>query len=157
MFNRIKTFSIISLLAYFSLPLSSNAQSCEKLNLVGGDGTSITKTVSQPTIPGPFGITITSNNWNTDWAVSGRRDFKSFKATIVSEDGGTFSIEMYLKYSDQTHDIFFDRDSITLETNKPLIIEAKSRPDDQPYQVNLFVGGLENIGNSYQADVEGCY
>jgi hypothetical protein len=69
------------------------------LSLLGGQGSEVTKTVSPPTIPGPFGIKVTRNNWNTDWAVPGGRKFKSFVTTIVSEDGGSFDIRMFLKYS----------------------------------------------------------
>lgn len=154
MYNRLAIFSFVSILTCFSLP--SNAETCQPLNLVGGNGTSVTKTVSQPTIPGPLGIKVTQDNWNTDWAVPGNTDFNAFKAEIISKNGSSFSVKMYLKYSDQTSDNFFDQDSVNLKPNEPLIIEATPREKDQPYQINLFVGGLNHVGNNYQASVMGC-
>jgi hypothetical protein len=125
-----------------------------------GQGSSVTKTVSPPTIPaGPLGIVgvdITRNNWNTDWAVPSERKFRRFVATIVSENGGSFDIKMYLKYSDQTAGEFYNSDGVQLTPGKPLTIEATPRPEDEPYQVNLFVGGLNHIGNTYTASVSGC-
>jgi hypothetical protein len=154
MLYRLSVLSIVTLLTCFALP--SNAETCKPLNLVGGEGSEVSKTVSQPTIPGPFGINVTSNNWNTDWSVPGGQKFQSFKIKIVSESGGSFGISMYLKYSDQTSDQFFDQESIRLEPNTPLIIEATPRKNDQPFQINLFVGGLNHLGNSYRASALGC-
>lgn len=75
--------------------------------LVGGQGSTVTKTVSTPTIPAPFGINITRNNWNTDWAVpSNNNTFRRYLVEISSNDGGPFDIRIYLKYSDQTADQF---------------------------------------------------
>ncbi len=72
-----KLTSITGLLSLSAVLLSSHlpaaSQNCRPLSLLGGEGSDITKTVSQPTIPGPFGVTITRNNWNTDWAVPGGR------------------------------------------------------------------------------------
>jgi hypothetical protein len=68
-----KLTSIPGLLSLSAVLLSSHlpaaAQNCRPLSLLGGEGSEVTKSVSQPTVPGPFGVTITRNNWNTDWAV----------------------------------------------------------------------------------------
>lgn len=139
-----------------SFPFPSQGETCMPLSLVGGQGSEVTKTVSQPTIPGPFGVDITRNNWNTDWAVPSDRSFRSFVATIVSEKGGSFDIKMYLKYSDQTAGEFYNASGVQLNSRDPLKITAGSRTNDEPYQVNLFIGGLNHIGNSYKASVFGC-
>ena len=154
MFYRPLLWAVVTSL--ISFPLSTQAETCTPLSLVGGQGSEVTKTVSQPTIPGPFGIDITRNNWNTDWAVPSERNFRRFVATIVSENGGSFDIKMYLKYSDQTTGEFYNTDGVQLNPGKPLTIDATPRPEDEPYQVNLFVGGLEHIGSSYKASVVGC-
>ncbi|MFM8293707.1 MAG: hypothetical protein ACKN9E_04070 [Microcystaceae cyanobacterium] len=140
----------------FSVQLPSHAETCMPLSLVGGEGSEVTKTVSGPTLPGPFGIKIKRNNWNTDWAVPGGRKFRRFVATIVAENGGTFDIRMFLKYSDQTAEEFFNQNGKRLKANQPLTIEATPRPEDNPFQVNVFVNGLPAIGQTYRAEVVGC-
>ena len=149
-------FSGISAI-FLSVQLPTLAQTCTPLSLVGGQGSEVTKTVSGPTIPGPFGIKIKRNNWNTDWAVPGRRKFKSFVGTIVSDNGGSFDIRMFLKYSDQTAEEFFNQNGTRLEPGKPLRIEATPRLQDSPFQVNIFVNGLSAIGLTYRASVVGCF
>ncbi|MFN5514767.1 MAG: hypothetical protein ACK5CA_08455 [Cyanobacteriota bacterium] len=136
--------------------LPTQAETCAPLSLLGGQGSEVTKTVSGPTIPAPFGIKIKRNNWNTDWAVPGGRKFKKFVATIVSEDGGSFDIRMFLKYSDQTNEEFFNQNSQRLEPGQPLNIEAAPRPEDNPFLVNVFVNGLPAIGQTYRASVVAC-
>ena len=155
MFYRAAILTVLASITCF--PLTSQAETCIPIAVVGGQGSQVTKTVSQPTIPGPFGIKITRNNWNTDWAVPGDRNFRRFVATIVSKNGGSFDIKMYLKYSDQTAGEFYNTNGVQLTPGSPLKIEATPRPEDEPYQVNLFVGGLDRIGNAYTASVEGCY
>jgi hypothetical protein len=156
MFYRFSLLAVTVLTSLICLTSSSQAETCTPLSLVGGQGSEVDKTVSQPTIPGPFGIDITHNNWNTDWAVSGNNNYKYFIATIVSEQGGSFDIKMYLKYSNQTATEFYNTSGVQLKAGKPLKIEATPRPDDEPYQVNLFIGGLNHIGNNYKASVVGC-
>ncbi|MBR8831394.1 MAG: hypothetical protein N5P05_002049 [Chroococcopsis gigantea SAG 12.99] len=147
-----------SLLSLLAVDLAAKAETCIPLSLVGGQGDKVTKTVSQPTIKSPLGgIDITRNNWNTDWAVPGDRSFHRFIATVSSPKGGSFDIKMFLKYSDQTTGEFFNTDGVSIQPDKPLILKADNRPDDVPYQVNLFIGGLNHMGNTYTASVVGCY
>ncbi|WP_342596978.1 hypothetical protein VKI21_15910 [Cyanobacterium aponinum UTEX 3222] len=155
----INSLSIVSFLGiFFALQIPVSAENCTPIPLVGGQGSTVTKTVSTPTIPAPFGINITRNNWNTDWAVpSNNNTFRRYLVEISSNDGGPFDIRIYLKYSDQTADQFFNQEAVNIVTNKPLKIESTPRPDAQPYQVNLFVGGLESLGKTYTAIVMGCY
>lgn len=157
MFYRFSLLATTILTSLICVPYPIQAETCTPLSLIGGKGSEVDKTVSQPKIPGPFGIDITNNNWNTDWAVpGGNNTYKRFIATIVSEKGGSFDIKMYLKYSNQTATEFYNTSGVQLKPEKPLKIEATSRPEDEPYQVNLFIGGLNHIGNSYKASVVGC-
>jgi len=154
MINRAAVLGLSAILLSVQLP--TQAETCTPLSLVGGEGSEVTKTVSGPTLPGPFGIKIKRNNWNTDWAVPGGRKFKNFVATIVSENGGAFDIRLFLKYSDQTAEEFFNQNGTQLEPEKPLTIDATPRPEDNPFQVNIFVNGLPAIGQTYRASVVGC-
>ena len=158
--NSFFQFTFISL-SFASLNLSysvkdARAQSCNPLPLVGGTGSEVNKTVSQPNVPGPFGIQIAGNNWNTDWAVPGNKKYNRFIVTVSSEEGTALDLKMNLKYSDQTSDEFYNQKAVPMSNAKPLKIEGKSRSGDKPYQVNLFVGGVSQIGKSYQASVVGC-
>lgn len=159
MFYRVTT--VLGILASIvSLNLPVQAETCTPIPVVGGQGNTITKTVSPPTIPagplGMLGVDITRNNWNTDWAVPGDVKFRRFIVTITSNDGGPFDIKMYLKYSDQTASEFYNTEGVQLQPNNPLKLEATPRPEDEPYQVNLFVNGLESLGKTYTASVVGC-
>jgi hypothetical protein len=155
MFSRSAFLATLALMVTINLP--AVAETCIPLSLVGGEGSEVSKTVSQPTIPGPFGITITRNNWNTDWAIPGGINFHRFVTTITAPNGGSFNIRMFLKYSDQTSGEFFNQDGVVIDPQKPLIIKAESLPDDFPFQINLFIGGLNQIGNVYTASVVGCH
>ncbi|MEB3174694.1 MAG: hypothetical protein VKN60_05840 [Cyanobacteriota bacterium] len=135
---------------------------CVPLSLVGGQGNEVNKTVSPPTIPagplGMLGVNITNNDWNTDWSLSGQgKPFKTFLIRAESEDTNPFQIRAYLKYSDNTHDEVFNNASFTFTPSQPLEIKATPRPNQQPYQVNLFVAGVNALGQSYSASVVGCY
>jgi hypothetical protein len=147
--------------ALLGLTPSVLAETCVPIPLVGGQGNQVIKTVSPPTIPagplGMLGVDVTHNNWNTDWALSGEgKPFRRFIITLLSNDGGPFEVRAYLKYSDQTATQFFNQQALQLPNNEPFKIEAFPRPDAQPYQVNLFVAGVDALGKSYSATVVGC-
>lgn len=158
MLTRTTVFAILATISSISLPV--HAQTCTPIAVVGGQGNTITKLVSAPTIPagplGALGVDINRNNWNTDWAVPGDVKFNRFIVTITSNDGGPFDIRMYLKYSDQTAGEFYNSQGVQIQPGSPLKIEAEPRPEDEPYQVNLFVNGLESLGKTYSASVVGC-
>lgn len=149
---------ISSLALVFTIPVQ--AETCVPIPLVGGEGNTVTKTVAPPTIPagplGMLGINVTRNNWNTDWAVPGGTTFKKFVVTVTSNESTPFDIRMFLKYSDQTAAEFFNQATFTFKPNTPLKIVANATPQEQPYQVNLFVNGLESLGKTYTATVVGC-
>ncbi|NET33202.1 MAG: hypothetical protein F6K19_14480 [Cyanothece sp. SIO1E1] len=142
--------------ALLGVNLPARSETCYDLPLVGGEGSEVAKSVSPPGIPGPFGIRAFRDNWNTDWVVISGKKFKRFVATLASEGGGSFDINLFLKYSDETNDEFYDENDHRLEAGESLAIEATPRINRQPYQVNLRVGGLDNIGNSYTASVVAC-
>jgi hypothetical protein len=157
--DKMSQFAILSLAsAYLNFSaMDALAQRCTPLPLVGGTGSEVSKTVSKPTVPGPFGVQIARNNWNTDWAVPGNKKYKSFILTISSAEDTTLDLKMYLKYSDQTADEFYDQKAVQIVKGEPLKFEAKSRSNNTPYQVNLFVGGISHMGKIYTASVVGCY
>jgi hypothetical protein len=133
------------------------AETCTPLQLVGGEGSRVTKTVSQPTIPGPWGINITGNNWNTDWAVPGGRMWKNFKVKVTSEQEQSFNVRMFLKFADQTSEEGYNQTAVVISPTKPLSVRLKPKNNQQPFQVNLFVGDVKNIGQTYTAEVSACY
>lgn len=159
MFDRTLILSFLAIFIGLQIPVK--AETCKQIPLVGGEGSTVTKTVSAPTVPagplGMVGIDVNRNNWNTDWAVpSINNNFRSYLVKVSSKDGEPLDIRMYLKYSDQTADEFFNKEGVSIPVDKPLKIEAPHRKDAQPYQVNLFVGGLESLGKTYTAEVMGC-
>ncbi len=144
-----------------SIDVTGPQPTCIPLAVVGGyDGqTAVSKKVTPPTVPGPFGIRFARSNWHTDWLVPSENRFERFVATIAPEAGetGSFDIRLALKYSDATADELYDRRDYDIGTNGPLEVAAVPRAGQQPYQVNLFVGGIEHIGNRYSATLQGCY
>jgi hypothetical protein len=134
--------------------LSVSAGSCTRLKVVGGEGTEVEKTVVNPTIPLPYGLKV-RDNWNTDFAVTSNVNYKRYVVTLTPKSSGTYSIRMYLKYSDSTADEFYGGKP-TLTEGQPLAISGTPRGNEQPYQVNVFVGDVESIGKSFKVFVEGC-
>ncbi len=126
------------------------AQSCRALEVVGGQGTKVDKKVTPPSAPPFF-----RNNWNTDFLVSRDRNYYKYVSTLMPKDSGEYKIMMFLKYSDDTADQVYDQ-KITLTEGKPFYITGSPRRNDQPYQVNVFVGGLTSVGKSYTLYVNGC-
>lgn len=133
----------------FSLP--TKAESCIPLSVIGGKGHEVEKTVTIPAIPGFF-----AHNWNTDWAIPTDTKFNNYKAVVISDSDGIFDVKMYLKYSDETSDPFYEQKNIELTANDPLKIKITGRRKEQPYQVNLLVGGMKASGYKYRASVYGC-
>jgi hypothetical protein len=162
MFFRSIILGSLIALSRLTLSVQAKTETCIPIPLVGGKGNQVIKTVSPPTIPagplGMLGVNITNNDWNTDWAVplGDGKPFRRFLVTLLSNDGGPFEVRMYLKYGDQTSDEFYNQKSLKLANDKPLKIEAIPRANNQPYQVNVFVAGIDALGKSYSATVVGC-
>jgi len=145
----------LSLALALNWPLSAS-ETCVPIPLIGGQGNQVTKTVSQPTVPSVFGVDITRNNWNTDWAVPGGSNFRRFVTTVSVPRAASFDIRLFLKYSDQTNQEFFNTNGVRIEPGKPLTIEATIREGDQPFLVNLFANGIQHLGNTYTASTVAC-
>ncbi|MEO1133942.1 MAG: hypothetical protein AAFX40_14715 [Cyanobacteria bacterium J06639_1] len=128
----------------------ARAQSCVPLRVVGGSGTEVNKSVSPP------GTIFSKHNWNTDFVVPRGETFSRFEAEIDPGDSGEYSLKMFLKYNDNTADKVFDRKSVLLENGEPIVLTGNVRISEQPYQINLFVGGIQASGEPYTARVWGC-
>ncbi len=155
-----RTLAMAGISLAVALASPGHAETCVPIPLVGGQGNSVTKTVAVPTIPagplGMLGINITRNNWNTDWAVPGGTVFKRFVMTVTSAESTPFDIRMFLKYSDQTATELFNQQGFVFKPKTPLEIVGNATAKDQPYQVNLFVNGLDSLGKTYTATLVGC-
>jgi len=124
---------------------------CRLLEAVGG-GTEVTKTVS------PGGTLFTGDNWNTDFVVPTDRFYDRFEVRVVPQNDANYSLNFYLKYANNTADKFFSREATPLKRNQPIIAGANPRArTQQPFQVNVFVGGTEAIGAVYTASVLACF
>ncbi len=139
----------------------ANADTCVPLIVVGGDDdqTTVEKKVSVINLPGPFGLGL-RNNWNTDWIVPLPQRFSSFVGVVEStdEEEDVFDIALSLKYGDDTADEIFNQPGTTLAPGEN--VEITAMPDREltmPYQVNIYVGGIDNNGSRYRALVQGCY
>lgn len=136
--------------------LSFSAETCTPLQAVGGEvgQTVVEKTASVPSVP--IGIaSLKRDNWNTDFAVSSNVKYRRYVATLVPKTDGTYSIKMYLKYSNGTADeVYIQKPN--LAAGKSLVMSGNPRTNEQPYQINVFVGDVESVGKSYQISVKAC-
>ena len=154
-FFGINLFVLLALILTLIQPVIA-APSCKPLIAVGGEKgqTVVKKRATAPSIP--IGLAgLKRDNWNTDFAVKNGINYKEFIITFTPETDGTYSIRVYLKYNDGTADEIYN-EKPNLSSGKPLIIKGTPRQDDQPYQVNIFVGDAESIGKSYQMSVKAC-
>ncbi len=129
---------------------SVSAQTCVPLKAIGGQGTQVKKSVSPP------GLLVSRNNWNTDFAVPGGVAFRRFTATIIPSDDANYNIAVYLKYSNKTSDNLYNKNSVHLIKGQPLRISGSPRSTNQPYEVNVRVGGLKKLNNTYTVSAVGC-
>lgn len=142
-------------------PTPVAAGTCLPLIVVGGDDdqTHVEKKVSVINIPGPFGLGL-RNNWNTDWIVPLPDRFSRFVGTVEStdEEDDVFDIALSLKYADDSADEVFNEPNYALSPGEKVEITATpEREATMPYQVNIYVGGIDNNGSRYRASVMGCY
>lgn len=135
---------------------SFSAQTCTPLLAVGGEqGQNVVqKTVSAPSVPIGIGR-LKRDNWNTDFAVTSNVKYKRFVSTLTPQTDGTYSIRIYLKYSNGSTDEVYN-DKPNLSSGKPLVLSGTPRAKEQPYQVNVFVGDAESVGKSYKISVKAC-
>jgi hypothetical protein len=133
-----------------SVALPANAQVCTPLRAIGANGTQVQKKVS---VPGA-GV-IARNNWNTDFAIPSGGAYRYYVATINPRNGGTYTVQMALKYPNDTADKVYDQ-KLELPQGRPLNITGSSRIAGKPYQVNVSVGGVEAVGSTYTVAASGC-
>ncbi|MBD2021327.1 hypothetical protein H6F43_14190 [Leptolyngbya sp. FACHB-36] len=129
--------------------LPVNAQVCTPLRVVEGTGTQVQKKVSVPGTP------TSRSNWNTDFAVPSGRSFSRYVATIRPANTGQYDVQMFLKYPNNTADKVFDQRASYRERNS-YTIPGSPRLNANPYQINVFVGGVGAVGNTYTLSVAGC-
>jgi hypothetical protein len=146
-----------ALASYGFVPLlgaadSAQAQTCRPLAVVNGQGTTVEKKISPPGSPLPYGQAF-RNNWNTDFVVNNRA--QRYIAKIVAINGGKYRVAMHLKYPNNTSDKVYEQ-TLTLTDGKAVTISGSPRTDQTPYQVNILVGGVPVVGNSYRASVAAC-
>jgi len=151
--NYLKTIAIAGITSLVSVAVLTSvpakAQTCTALPIVDGKGTLVEKSVSPP------GTGITRNNWSTDFVVPSSQSFRRYVARIVPKNGGEYDLAMSLKYNNDTADKAFIR-TLKLAEGKPYTIQGASRNSATPYQVNVSVGGVRAIGNSYTVSMLGC-
>lgn len=149
-------FLISSAITLAPSNLSFSAETCTSLQAVGGEvgQTVVKKTVSVPRVPIRI-AGLKRDNWNTDFAVKSNVKYKQYIATLIPQTDGTYSIRMYLKYSDGTADEVYNNKP-NLTSGKPLVMSGKPRTNEQPYQINIFVGDIESVGKSYKISVKAC-
>lgn len=141
-------------------PLPALPANCRPLPLVGAQGSEVTKTSSVPglriPLPGPAPSVGVRNNWNTDWFVPSGKSFRKYRVVFMPRDSGQYSVNMTLKYPDESNDQFYREPGRQFTANKPLIIETSPRIDLQPFQVNTNIGGVQAVGLRYTVAVSGC-
>ncbi|QZZ18721.1 hypothetical protein J5X98_14705 [Leptothermofonsia sichuanensis E412] len=130
-------------------PARGQTQRCVPFRAIGG-GTRIEKSVSPP------GTGVTRDNWNTDFIVPSNQNFRRYVASILPLNGGEYNLQMNLKYRDNTADTVYNRIA-RLPERKTYSISGTPRINANPYQVNVQVGGVPVIGNSYVVSVSGCW
>lgn len=155
--NTLAAGAIAALTSYgFSLLLWSpgvaHAQACRPLQVVDGQGPTVQKKVSPPGSPLPAGQNF-RNNWNTDFVVTSRA--RRYMATITGINGGKYRVAMHLKYPNNTSDKVYEK-TMTLTDGKSVTISGSPRLDQTPYQVNVLVGGVPVVGNTYRLSVAAC-
>lgn len=136
-------------LSMLAQPANAQTQACVPLQAVGSGGTRVEKSVSPP------GTGVTRDNWNTDFIVPSNRNFRRYVARIVPLNEGDYNLQMNLKYRDDTADTVYNRVA-GLPERKNYFISGAPRTNTNPYQVNVQVGGIPVVGNSYVLSVSGC-
>lgn len=142
------------------VPLPPLPANCRPLPLVGGQGSEVTKTASIPGVrvplPGPAPSVGVRNNWNTDWFVPSGKAFRKYRVVFMPRNTAEYSVNMTLKYPDNSTDQFYQERGRQFTANKPLVIETSPRTNLQPFQVNTNIGGLQSVGSRYTVAVSGC-
>jgi hypothetical protein len=146
----LRFLGVASILLGLSFASSAQAETCAALNVIGGTGTEVKKTVS------PVSTLVSNNNWNTDFAIPSGSTFNRYVATIVPENNANYDVKLILKYSDNSSSGAYRKDNVAVKVGQPLRLVGTPRANSDPFQVNVFVGGINAIGNTYTVSVLGC-
>lgn len=149
-FNSFKFLGVVGLVLSLSLASTVQAETCTALKVIGAVGTKVKKTVS------PISTLVTNNNWNTDFAVPDGRTFSRYVATIMPENNANYDVKLNLKYSDKSSSEVYKKDNAAVKVGVPLNMSGAPRSQSEPFEVNVFVGGISAIGNTYTVSVAGC-
>jgi hypothetical protein len=153
-----KIATILGIASGIVIGLSAPAlASCRALRVIGGSGTKVGKEVSPPGT-----LIFVKNNWNTDFVVPSDANFNYYIANLTARNRGEYDVKLFLKYSDNTDDKFVDRTVFVDRDDEVIRLPAAPdvatpRRNEDPYQINVFVGGIEATGNTYNLEVLGCY
>jgi hypothetical protein len=146
----LRFLGVVGILLGLSFASSVQAETCTALNVIGGTGTEVKKTVS------PLSTLVSNNNWNTDFAIPSGSTFNRYVATILPENNANYDVKLILKYSDNSTSGAYRKDNVEVKVGRPLKLVGAPRSQSDPFQVNVFVGGISAIGNTYTVSVAGC-
>lgn len=129
----------------------AQAETCTPLKVVGSQQVgSVEKTVSAP------GAVIVRSNWNTDFAIGKPQRYTYYITTVTAKSNGEYDVEMFLKYPDGSADEFYNREAIGLDKGDSIMIRGEPRSSQEPFQINVEVGGLGALGDNYTISAYGC-
>ncbi len=126
---------------------SAQAQegNCEYFKEVTTDQTEIRKKI-QDTL-------VRRNNWNTDFAIPAGKKYDFFVGKMTPENTDNYEVSIHLKYPNGTSDTVYSR-NVQLDRGEGYSLTFQTPTSNQPYQVNVRVGGANN--NAYNISVLGC-
>ncbi len=150
MFRSLK-ICVMLLSASLATPLLWAKPQCVPLKVVGSGLYAVNKSISVPATG------IVGNNWNTDFAVPSRNNFRSYVARVQTPRNGQYDLKLVLKYPDGSSRVAYEQAARAMGVNDSFRMTARPRSmRKEPYQVNLLVGGTTVVGNTITATVSGC-
>lgn len=148
--NKLDCLGTVGLFISLALIPSAYAETCYLLPMSKTTNTIIKKTIS------PIATILTDDNWHTDFVIFSDRSFNSYEATIVSDHTASYNVELNLIYRDHRFNQSYKKDNVTIAFGKPLRLLGIPKSIHDPSQINMLVGGISAIGNTYTIFVEGC-
>jgi hypothetical protein len=119
---------------------------CQLLKEVTTGETQITKKIRRRVVQG--------DNFNTDFVVPSGIAFKSYKARMMVENDAKYDIGVNLKYADNSVTSALEKKGIPMVRKKNYDLEFRTPTENQPYQVNVYIGGPNN--NTYTIAIMAC-
>ncbi len=141
---------VFALLGLCLLAPASYAQ-CTALKVVGSGLTSLNKAISPPS------TIITGNNWNGDFIVPPGARYRRYVTRVKTDKNGQYDLKMVLKYNDDRGDVAYEQPARPMGNNDTFTMTGRPRSSkQQPFQVNVLVGGPAVVGNVVTVTVNGC-